>query len=114
MLPQALSALVGLWVYVSPAVLGLDGRAETSAFVLGALAVATSSLAAFDILRGLRFVNVATGVLLVAAPAVFAFGGRGLASDVVSAAALIGLALATPAADMSRRGGGWSRLVRGD
>jgi hypothetical protein len=54
------------------------------------------------------------GRLVAAAPAMFGFGGRGLVDDLLCAAVLVGLALATPSGDMSRRGGGWSRLVRSD
>jgi hypothetical protein len=111
-LTQALSALIGLWAYVSPGVVGLDGRAETSAYVFGALALAVSAVAAFDILRGLRWANVATGLLLAATPAVFGFGGSGLVNALVCGAAIAVLALVTPPADMTRRGGGWSRVVR--
>ena len=69
--PLALSAAIGLLLMFSRITLGLDGNMAHAHHVIGALAMTVVSVAAAEVARACRFLNVLLGVLLAASPFVF-------------------------------------------
>jgi uncharacterized membrane protein len=106
-----LSALLGVWLLISPVVFGVHGLAANSTYVLGALVITIAVIAMAEVGRAIRFVNFLIALALVIAPFVFgepsaAATWNGVLSGVLLAALTI------------RRGkiretyGAWDRYVR--
>lgn len=111
MIPHFLLAAGGIWLMFAPAVLDYGDPAATSDRMAGPALAAIGFLAGFAITRGVRWLNLATGAWLVAAPFLLAFP-----TDATINSVLIGLAALALAPwgkpDQSRYGGGWIVLFR--
>lgn len=107
---QLLAAAIGIAVMAAPSLFGYGGIAADIDHIAGPIVASLGIMAASQILRALRWANVAIGGLLVAtAP----FLGRPLDSVVVAVAAgslllVTGLVRGTVDEDF---GGGWSDLL---
>ncbi|MEX2324045.1 MAG: vitamin K epoxide reductase family protein [Acidimicrobiia bacterium] len=105
------SAAVGLWLMASPAVFGTMDRAADSDNIVGALVVTVAMIALAEVGRAARFLNVAFGAWIVAAP--WLLGGGTTASrwnDVAAGALLILLSLRR--GPVGERYGSWQRFIR--
>ena len=63
-----LSAGIGVWLMVTPSVLGSVGTAAHSDHLVGALIVTAAVIALADVGRAARFFNVVFGAWVIAAP----------------------------------------------
>ena len=108
---RLLSVGAGLWLMAAPAVLGYSGIWRTNDSIVGALSVSAGIIAMSEVMRPLRWINVALGAWLLLAPIFLqpgsvAMGHRLFAGLVILSAALVRGSLKT------RVGGGWSALRR--
>jgi hypothetical protein len=106
---QLAAFAVGVWLTASPDVLGTMGPARASAHIAGPLAAMIGLIAAFEVTRSVRWLNLAIGAWLIIAPWPLGYAP----ADVANSTA-IGLALAVLAGIPGRReesfGGGWGAL----
>ena len=65
---RLIAAALGGWLIVSPAVLGYSGAAESNARAVGAIVVGASLVAAWQVMRSLRWVEAVAGAWLLVAP----------------------------------------------
>ena len=104
------SVVLGLWMMFAPSVFGARGAMADSEDLAGALAVTFAAVALAEPLRALRFVNVALGAWIAAAPFILhrasAAGRWNAVEEGVALAALI------PRRGLVReRYGSWDRFV---
>ena len=95
-LPWTLAASIALGVFLmlTRVILGNEGAMANSDHVAGALIITVAIIATAEVARALRFINVAFGAWLVAAPFLLTpVGHLGAITSVVFGIALIGLSL---------------------
>jgi hypothetical protein len=110
--PQIGAILLGLWLTLSPAVLGSLGAARNLAFIAGPLAVSVGVVALCEVTRSVRWLNLAIGVGLVLSARVVSQRPLVDVNNLISGLLLAGLA--TQRGQIRRRyGGGWSALWKG-
>jgi hypothetical protein len=107
---QLAAAVVGIWLMASPSVLDLDGSARISVLIAGPLAVSVAVVAASEIGRGLRWINVLIGAWLLVSPLIRGFGMSAAINSLVAGALLIAFSL-LGCHISGRYGGGWRSLV---
>ncbi|HUH06228.1 MAG TPA: SPW repeat protein [Egibacteraceae bacterium] len=109
-IPQAAASLAGVWLMAAPAVLGHSGTAAAdSDRLVGPLIAAVGFVAASEITRSLRWLNLPAAVWLIVAPWVLGFPLAAAVSNLMAGAALLALTPLGPP-DPTRFGGGWSSL----
>ncbi|SUA77701.1 SPW repeat [Nocardia otitidiscaviarum] len=113
MIPQFVIAALGIWLMGSPAVLDYGAPAATSDRIAGPVLAAIGYLAAYDILRGMRWLNVATGGWLLLAPWVLDFPSAATVNSLVVGMLTLVLVPLTRG-PRQRFGGGWASLLRRD
>jgi nucleoside-diphosphate-sugar epimerase len=89
----ALAAAVGVWLMFTRPTLGADGAMANVDHVVGALALTVISVAAAEVARSVRFLNVPLGLTLIAAPFIVETGTPSLINSLVCGAALIVLSV---------------------
>jgi nucleoside-diphosphate-sugar epimerase len=105
------SAVLGVWLMFSRLVFGTEPPMADSDHLVGALILTVAVIAMAEVARPLRFINVAFGLWLIAAPWLL-LGADGVASanSVIVGLAVIGLSL--PRGTRSKEHyGGWDRYV---
>ena len=112
MIAQACVAAVGVWLVVAPAALDYGGAAATNDRIFGPTIAALAVIAATEVTRGLRLVNVPLGLWLVAAPLVLSHEPAAAASSLSSGVVIAGLSLIAGRTKRSY-GGGWRSIARG-
>ena len=105
-----LSAAFGIWLMSSPGVLGATGAAADNAHLVGALIVTWSVIAFGEVARPARFLNVALGLWLIAAPWLLA-GDTQVSrwNDVLVGVAVVLLSLRR--GRIEERFGAWNRYL---
>jgi nucleoside-diphosphate-sugar epimerase len=104
------SLALGLWMMFAPSVFGARGAVADSEHLTGALAVTFAAIALAEPIRALRFVNVALGAWITAAP--FVLEGASTAgrwNAIVAGSLLVVLSLRRGA--VRERYGSWDRFV---
>src|SRR5206468_2129820 len=107
----AASAALGIWLMFSRLVFDTAPPMSDSDYLVGALVVTVAVIAMAEVARALRFINIAFGSWLIAAPWILS-GAGSIASgaSVVVGAALITLGL--PRGSRSKEHyGSWDRYV---
>lgn len=106
----ALSALLGVWLMISPSLLQTQSVMADSEHLVGALVVTFSVIAWGEVARAVRFINILFGVWLVVSPWVLIGTSTGSAwVTVVVGAVLIPLSL--PRGKVDGRYGSWDRYI---
>jgi hypothetical protein len=107
----ALSIAIGAWLMFTRLAFGSAGAMADSDHLVGALVVTFSIIAWAEVARALRFINVALGAWLLAAPWLLEGAGASLAAfnSVASGALLIALAL--PRGPVRNAYAGWDRYI---
>ena len=112
MWPRLLTALAGIWLMASPAVLDYADPARANDRIIGPLVASMAIIAIWDITRPLRWVTVILGAWLLTAPWLL-----GHAHDARWNSLAVGaLVLASSLVKGTRThqfGGGWSSLWKG-
>lgn len=112
--PQALSAVLGLWLLAAPALLGYGGTASDSDRIVGPIVYAIAFISLAGVARSLLRLNLLPALWLIVSPWAFSFDLTPLLNSLVVGAAIGGLALLAliPSTAPDHFGGGWAALVR--
>jgi len=104
------SALLGVWLMVAPAIFQTQDQAAHSDHILGALIVTVAMVAFAEVTRAARFINIALALGIIVLPWVFA--GATFASginDLIIGVLII--ALSIPLGKIKNTYDGWNPLV---
>jgi hypothetical protein len=102
---------LGLWLLFAPAVLGTIGKASDSDRLTGALVVTFTAIAAAEVGRPVRYLNILFGAWLVVAPLLVAgYTPAGFVNGIVVGFAVI--ILSFPLGKVRGRYGSWDRYIR--
>ncbi|MFU0505293.1 SPW repeat domain-containing protein [Pseudaminobacter sp. NGMCC 1.201702] len=105
------SAVLGVWLMFSRLVFGSEPPMADSDHLIGALIVTTAVIAMAEVARPLRFINVAFGLWLIAAPWLLA-GANGIAAANSVVVGLLVIGLSLPRGTRSEEHyGGWDRYI---
>jgi hypothetical protein len=108
---RLLSAALGVWLMAAPDVLGYGGTAGVGDHVVGPIVVGSAVVAAWPVMRPLRWVGLVAGAWLLVAPWIFGdYGTVAMENGSVVGFLLAALALLGGERE-SRFGGGWRRLL---
>jgi hypothetical protein len=113
MLARILSALLGAWLMAVPDVLDYTGAARINDSVVGPTVLGFSFIAAWQLMRSLRWVELVAGVWLLVAPWALGYELVPIVNSIVVGILLISFALVRGKVEQ-RFGGGWSSLWRGE
>jgi len=112
---QAVSAAIGLWLMVAPAVLGsYTDMTSANNRIFGPMVVAFSVIALWEVMRSTRFANTLIGVWLLIACLLLGYRDAALISNGLAAVAIIGLSLVRGEHNPLKFGGGWNSLWNDD
>lgn len=109
MLAHLLVAAIGVWLMVSPDVLGYGSPAATVDRIVGPLVASFALIAVWGVTRGLRWINVALGAGMILAPVLLGYGRVGAINALVSGTLVSAVSLVRGRAKHSC-GGGWGAL----
>lgn len=104
------SALLGAWLMLAPAVFETQGRTAHSDHILGALVVTVAIVAFAEVTRAARFINIALALGIIVLP--WVFGGATLASSINDL--IIGvliIALSIPPGKIKNTYDNWNPLI---
>lgn len=104
------SALLGAWLMIAPAVFQTQGQTAHSDHILGALVVTVAIVAFAEVTRAARFINIALALAIIVLP--WVFGGATPASginDWIIGGLIIGLSI--PPGRIKNTYGGWNALI---
>ncbi len=104
------SAALGIWLMFSPAIFGTQAAAAESDHLVGALIAAFAVIAMAEVVRAGRFLNVALGAWIIAAPWLLAGADTTAQWSGVLTGALV-IVLSLPRGPVRERYAGWDRLV---
>ncbi len=110
---RLLSAALGAWLMAAPDALGYGGALAVICYVAGPIVVGSSFVAAWPVMRPLRWISLVAGACLLAATWVLFSGTAATANCSVVALVLMVLA-PLGGGDGSRFGGGWRVLLRSE
>ena len=105
----ALAALVGLSLLFTRITLGADGNMAHAHHVIGSLVLTVVSIAAAEVARPVRYLNILLGAALMATPFLFTAGIAATIVSVVLGAGLI--ALSVRRGPIRERYGNWDRVI---
>ncbi len=114
MLARCLNIILGLWLMVAPAILGLagDDPAAINDWIVGPIAATFATIALWEPTRSLRFANLVLGLWLVVAPWLLGYDDTlAILNDSVVGLLLFAFATVRGATN-GRYGGGWSAVWR--
>ncbi len=104
-----LAALIGLALLFTRLWPGVDGNLAHAHHVVGSLVLTVVSIAAAEVARPVRWLNLLLGAGLIAAPFVFASDTAGLLVSVLAGAAL--MALSIRRGQIKERYGAWDQVI---
>jgi nucleoside-diphosphate-sugar epimerase len=105
----ALAALVGLWLMFTRVTLGATDGMANADHLIGSLALTVISVAAAEVARPARYLNVPLGAALFVTPFVYGAGAAATVASLACGAALIALSLRR--GPIRERYGAWTRLI---
>lgn len=105
----ALSAVIGLWLLFTRLTFGSEGWMANADHVIGSLVLTVVSLAAAEVARPLRFLNVPLGAGLLVTPFLLEAGTAATVNSLVCGLALIALAIRR--GPIRERYGSWTRFI---
>ncbi|MGK2962108.1 MAG: SPW repeat domain-containing protein [Gemmatimonadaceae bacterium] len=106
-----LSAVLGVWLMLTPYVLGSAGSAAHSDHLFGALIVTVAVIALADVGRSARFINLAFGAWVIAAPWILSGASATSRWSNLAAGTLV-ILLSLPKGHIGERYGTWQRYIR--
>jgi hypothetical protein len=106
------AAALGGWLVVSPAVLGYSGAAEANVRAVGPIVIGSSLVAAWQLMRPLRWVEGAAGAWLLVVPWILVkwYGTTATLNSLAVGLALVGLAF-LGGKTTKNFGGGWVSVL---
>ena len=110
MAAQAVACVLGVWLMAAPGALGYGGPARVNDLVIGPVAASIACMAMWQVLRALRWGNVALGGWLVLAPLILGYDSIAIGHSILLGGALAGCSFVR--GRIARRmGGGWRALA---
>ena len=107
---QAVMALLGIWMMITPDLLGYSKKIADNAHIVGPLIATFSIIAIWECTRNARLLNLSMAIWLLAAPVVLKYeNDTALMNDYGVAILIIFLLLVKPK-HKYRFGGGWPSL----
>lgn len=103
------SGLIGIWLLFTRLTLGSTGSMANCDHVIGFLVLTTLSVAAAEVTRPVRYLNILFGGALVAAPFIFEAGAAATINGLVCGLALIFLSFRR--GEIRHAYGDWNRLI---
>jgi hypothetical protein len=104
-----LSALIGLSLLFTPITLNAGVGMANAHHLIGSLVLTIVSIAAAEVARPVRFLNILTGTVLAISPLMYETDFVGAAVSVLAGAALVSLSFRR--GTIRERYGNWSRLL---
>ena len=108
---RLLSAALGAWLMASPDVLSYGGTAAFNDHVVGPIVVGSAVVAAWPVMRPMRWVGLVAGAWLLVTPWIFGY----YETAALENSSVVGFLLAALALldgeEGSRFGGGWRSLL---
>lgn len=110
---RLLAAALGGWLIASPAVLGYSGAAEFNARAVGPIVVGASLVAAWQLMRPLRWVEAVVGAWLLVVPWILFkwYGATATVNSLAVGLMLVGLAF-LGGKTTKNFGGGWVSVLK--
>jgi hypothetical protein len=105
----ALAALIGLSLLFTRLTFGATGSMANADHLIGALVLTTISIAAAEVARPVRLLNVLFGLALLATPFLYDAGTAGTVNSIACGLALV--ALSIPRGRIRERYGNWQPLI---
>ena len=105
----AICAAIGLFLLFTRVALGVDGNLAHAHHVIGSLVMTVVSVAAAEVARAVRFVNVPLGLALMVSPFVFASSTAVLVVSVLLGALVV--VLSWPRGPIKEKYGNWDRMI---
>ncbi|GBE15497.1 vitamin K epoxide reductase family protein [bacterium BMS3Abin14] len=105
-----LSVAFGLWLMLSPVILGTMGRAAADNNIFGALIVTVAVIAMAEVFRAGRFLNVLFSAWIIASPWLLAGAGAGTRVNNAIVGVLL-ILLCIPRGTIKEQYGTWDRLI---
>lgn len=109
--PLLLASLAGVWLMFTRLTFGSGGAMANSDHLVGSLIVTVSIIALAEVGRALRFINVALGAWLVAAPWLLDGAGGTPAAVNSVVCGLLAIGLSVPRGPIRHRYAGWDRYI---
>lgn len=109
---QGLASLVGVWIILAPAALGLSETVRMHDRIVGPFVAAFACIAMWEVTRPLRWINVALGAWLLIAPWILGFETPATINTTITGVGLIGLSF-IKGRIKHRFAGGWASLWGG-
>jgi hypothetical protein len=110
-IPQALSAALGIWLMMAPSLLGYTGtHAARVAWIVGPLVFTFATMSLWAVLRSMRWINVALGL----AVSILGLALRSSTSDLFNhvVCGILVAVLSIPRGHLRHAfGGGWRSLL---
>jgi hypothetical protein len=107
---QLASAAIGFWLMFAPWLLGYGAPLATSDRIAGPLVASVALVAAWEVLRSVRWLNVASAVWIAFSPLLL--DDYRVVWHHVPLGVLLGALAAVPSRSKRSFGGGWLGLVR--
>jgi hypothetical protein len=106
-----ISTALGIWLMAAPAVLEYGDPARANDRIVGPAAATVACVAAWEVTRGLRWINLVLGAWLLLSPWLFGYPPNAFLSTLLTGLALMALSLVKGRTD-TPFGGGWRVLWR--
>lgn len=103
------TTILGVWMMLTPLVLGVTGNMLDANFFIGALVVTVSVTAFAEAARALRFLNVLLGLALVITAFLFGENVVSITLTAITGVAIIGLSI--PRGPVRSSYGNWDRFI---
>jgi hypothetical protein len=105
----ALSAAIGLWLLFTRETLGASGTMANADHLIGALILTVISIAAAEVTRAVRFLNIPLGLALIASPFLYHGATTSVVNGIVCGLVLMALSLRR--GTIRQRYRGWEKLI---
>jgi hypothetical protein len=103
---------IGLWLMVAPVVLRYGGLAATNDRIVGPIVASVAFVALWDVVRPLRWLNLAPALWLVVAPWALGYQDTVAAANSVVAGLVALASILVRGPSRERFGGGWTAIWR--
>ena len=113
---QIITAILGIWLMASPAILGFsdDKTIADNAHIIGPLIASFSVIAWWEITRSVKYFNLLPALWLLLAPWILGYSQTtAIINDMVIGAAVLGLSLVKGKVE-GTYGGGWTAIWKKD
>jgi hypothetical protein len=113
MVTAVLATVLGIWLTAAPDLLNYGGRAATQDHILGPIIASCAFVAIWEVMREVRWINVALGGWLLLSPWLLGYDQRAaLVNSLIVGLSILGLSFRRGIV-RQHFGGGWASLLPG-